>query len=189
MSGLWLGDRSESKWKGSSPFTENTFYSTRHEYTAEILDSTNAAYAWFTSNQVYKCEVLYPCQSTSRGETPVCTKTMTNASSLTPGVQLSEALLSGSAYGNRLTFRLSQKDTVNDVTDYVDYFVTLKRTLSLRDMTATLSGSNVLLYRSDSTTTGYIDTETAYSVLIPAAAGSLDLTFQTQQSLSLIHIS
>ena len=182
MSGLWLGDRSESKWKGSIPFTENTFYSTRHEYTAEILDSTNAVYAWFTSNQVYKCEVLYPCQSTSRGETPVCTKTMTNASSLTPGVQLSEALLSGSAYGNRLTFRLSQKDTVNDVTDYVDYFVTLKRTLSLRDMTATLSGSNVLLYRSDSTTTGYIDTETAYSVLIPAAAGSLDLTLQTQQS-------
>ena len=48
------------------------------------------------------------------------------------GVQLSDALLSGSAYGNQLTFRLSKYDDVNQVTNYVDYVVTLKRTLSLR---------------------------------------------------------
>ena len=180
MSGLWLGNRSETAGKGSIPFTEKTFNAMRHSYTAQIPDSTNAVYAWFTSDDVYKCKVLYPCQSSAKAETPGCEAELSSGGYT--GVPLSEALLSGSAYGNRLTFRLSQKDTVNDVTDYVDYFVTLKRTLSLRDMTATLSGSNVLLYRSDSTTTGYIDTETAYSVLIPAAAGSLDLTFQTQQS-------
>lgn len=180
MSGLWLGNRSETAGKGSIPFTEKTFNAMRHSYTAQIPDSTNAVYAWFTSDDVYKCKVLYPCQSSAKAETPGCEAELSSGGYT--GVPLSEALLSGSAYGNRLTFRLSQKDTVNDVTDYVDYFVTLKRTLSLRDMTATLSGSNVLLYRSDSTTTGYLDTETAYSVLIPAAAGSLDLTFQTQQS-------
>ena len=180
MSGLWLGNRSETAGKGSIPFTEKTFNAMRHSYTAQIPDSTNAVYAWFTSDDVYKCKVLYPCQSSAKAETPGCEAELSSGGYT--GVPLSEALLSGSAYGNRLTFRLSQKDTVNDVTDYVDYFVTLKRTLSLRDMTASLSGSNVLLYRSDSTTTGYIDTETAYSVLIPAAAGSLDLTFQTQQS-------
>ena len=180
MSGLWLGNRSETAGKGSIPFTEKTFNAMRHSYTAQIPDSTNAVYAWFTSDDVYKCKVLYPCQSSAKAETPGCEAELSSGGYT--GVPLSEALLSGSAYGNRLTFRLSQKDSVNDVTDYVDYVVTLKRTLSLRDMTASLSGSNVLLYRSDSTTTGYIDTETAYSVLIPAAAGSLDLTFQTQQS-------
>ena len=176
MSGLWLGSRPENAGKGSIVFQENAFYPTRHAYTAEIPDSTNALYAWFTSDEVYTCEVLYPCQSTVRGETPGCEKSLITGNYT--GVQLTEALLSGSAYGNKLTFRLSQKDTANDVTNYVDYVVTVKRTLNLRDMTVSLNGTPIPLYRSDAKTIGYVDTETSYSVLVPAAAGSLDLAFQ-----------
>ena len=180
MTGLWLGDYSDSKSKGSIPFTDKTFSAARHSYTAQIPDSTNAVYAWFESTEIYRCAVLYPCQSTAKAETPGCEAELLSGSY--SGVQLSDALLSGSAYGNQLTFRLSKYDDVNQVTNYVDYVVTLKRTLSLKNMTASLAGASMPLYRSDSVTTGYIDTETSYSVLIPAAAGSLDLTLQTQQS-------
>lgn len=72
MSGLWLGDRSETAGKGSIPFTEKTFNAMRHSYTAQVPDSTNAVYAWFTSDDVYKCKVLYPCQSSAKAETPGC---------------------------------------------------------------------------------------------------------------------
>ena len=47
MTGLWLGDYSDSKSKGSIPFTDKTFSAARHSYTAQIPDSTNAVYAWF----------------------------------------------------------------------------------------------------------------------------------------------
>ncbi len=88
-----------------------------------------------------------------------------------------QALLTGSAYSNVLTFRVSYLDKSVDVTYYTDYMICLERTLSLKNMSVSVQGGQVLMNRSGGT--GFSRTETDYSVLVPAAASSLKITVQT----------
>ena len=87
-------------------------------------------------------------------------------------------MLPGSAYGNTVTIRVTYTDNTDGVTYYTDYIVSLERSLSLKNISASYSGSSLPLQRKNSQQTGYSLDEKEYSILIPAAATTLDLLLQ-----------
>lgn len=178
LTGLALGSAKKSGSQGSLALS-GEFASDLHTYTATVPDASNTVWLW-CSVEKGSPEALYRSQSTSNaGEDRAVSITPGNSNSSSTGVQLKQVLLTGSAYENTVTLRVSYDDSTAGVTYYTDYEVTLARSLSLRDMTVSSQGGTVLLNRESSQDTGYHRSETAYSVLVPAAASSLELTLQT----------
>lgn len=176
MEELALGSSSASGKKGDITLSP-AFAARTHSYTATVSDATSALYAWGKAIWT-NIAAIYPVQSKSRDELPAAEVSL-NSGKVT-GTQLAEALLSGSGHGNTVTFRVTQYDSTNDVTNYVDYTVKLQRALSLRGLSVSRDGEAVTLCRSDGTTIGYNRAETSYSVRVPTAASSLDLTVTLQ---------
>ena len=176
MTELALGSSIASGNKNDIPLSP-AFAAGTHRYTATISDATNALYVWAEATQ-NSITAVYPVQSASRDELPAEKVALTNEK--VTGTKLPNVLLSGSGHGNTVTFRVSQYDSVNCVTNYVDYEVELQRSLSLYGLSASRDGETVPLWRSDGTTLGYDHTEQSYSVLVPAAAASLDLLVTPQ---------
>ena len=176
MDELALGSSTASGNKNDIPLSP-AFAAETHRYTATVSDATNALYVWTKAMQ-NSITAVYPAQSASRDELPAEQVSLTNEK--VTGTKLPDVLLSGSGHGNTVTFRVSSYDSVNDVTNYVDYEVELQRSLSLRGLTVSRDGEDVTLWRSDGKTLGYVNTETAYSLLVPAAAPALDLLVTPQ---------
>ena len=181
MTELALGSSTASGNKNDIPLSP-AFAAETHRYTATVSDATNALYVWTKAAQ-NSITAVYPVQSSSRDELPAETVTLKSEEHPDPkqtGTKLPNVLLSGSGHGNTVTFRVSQYDSVNCVTNYVDYEVELQRTLSLYGLSASRDGEDVTLWQSDGKTLGYVNTETVYSALVPAAAASLDLLVTPQ---------
>ncbi len=176
MDELALGSSTASGNKNDIPLSP-AFAAETHRYTATVSDATNALYVW-TKARWNGIAAVYPVQSASRDELPAAEVTLKDNKQT--GTKLPDVLLSGSGHGNTVTFRVSSYDSVNDVTNYVDYEVELQRSLSLRGLTVSRDGEDVTLWRSDGKTLGYVNTETAYSLLVPAAAPALDLLVTPQ---------
>ena len=141
-----------------------------HQYTVTVSDYayTVAAWAGFADGT---CTVQYAKMAADGNnygkiqETP-----LTSGSDL--GVSLRQAVLSGNALGNLLTFRLSR--TAGSVEYYTDYLVTLQRSFSLSSLKASCGGSEVELQGSDGTKK-YTPSVTEYTLWVPSAATSLEL--------------
>ena len=126
--------------------------------------------------------VIYPTQSTKQPEMPQQQIDLSSGKS----AHLNWAVLNGSAHENALTFRASRYDAATKITSYTDYQVTLKRSLSLESLSASANGVSVpLRYQTASGTQaeGYTATQSDYTVLVPAAARSLDLKLQAHGKL------
>ena len=172
LTSLALGNSENTGSKGNL-FPEASFSKSTHTYTVNVPDYSSAVYAWVTVARG-SCNAVYPRQSSASGGS--ATVSVVIPSKLT-GTNLMQALLTGSAYSNVLTFRVSYLDKSVDVTYYTDYMICLERTLSLKNMSVSVQGGQVLMNRSGGT--GFSRTETDYSVLVPAAASSLKITVQT----------
>ena len=172
LTSLALGNSENTGSKGNL-FPETSFSKSTHTYTVNVPDYSSAVYAWATVARG-SCSAVYPRQSSASGGS--ATVSVVIPSKLT-GTNLMQALLTGSAYSNVLTFRVSYLDKSVDVTYYTDYMICLERTLSLKNMSVSVQGGQVLMNRSGGT--GFSRTETDYSVLVPAAASSLKITVQT----------
>lgn len=172
LTSLALGNSENTGSKGNL-FPEASFSKSTHTYTVNVPDYSSAVYAWATVARG-SCSAVYPRQSSASGGS--ATVSVVIPSKLT-GTNLMQALLTGSAYSNVLTFRVSYLDKSVDVTYYTDYMICLERTLSLKNMSVSVQGGQVLMNRSGGT--GFSRTETDYSVLVPAAASSLKITVQT----------
>lgn len=172
LTSLALGNSENTGSKGNL-FPETLFSKSTHTYTVNVPDYSSAVYAWATVARG-SCSAVYPRQSSASGGS--ATVSVVIPSKLT-GTNLMQALLTGSAYSNVLTFRVSYLDKSVDVTYYTDYMICLERTLSLKNMSVSVQGGQVLMNRSGGT--GFSRTETDYSVLVPAAASSLKITVQT----------
>lgn len=172
LTSLALGNSENTGSKGNL-FPEASFSKSTHTYTVNVPDYSSAVYAWVTVARG-SCNAVYPRQSSASGGS--ATVSVVIPSKLT-GTNLMQALLTGSAYSNVLTFRVSYLDKSVDVTYYTDYMICLERTLSLENMSVSVQGGQVLMNRSGGT--GFSRTETDYSVLVPAAASSLKITVQT----------
>lgn len=172
LTSLALGNSENTGSKGNL-FPEASFSKSTHTYTVNVPDYSSAVYAWVTVARG-SCNAVYPRQSSASGGS--ATVSVVIPSKLT-GTNLMQALLTDSAYSNVLTFRVSYLDKSVDVTYYTDYMICLERTLSLKNMSVSVQGGQVLMNRSGGT--GFSRTETDYSVLVPAAASSLKITVQT----------
>lgn len=171
---LDLGD-AESKTARGNLKMDAAFDAQTHEYTLKTIDDSSALYAWVEIAQG-TCSALYACQSSARDSSILCQKIITNGKRT--GTSLLEALLTGSAYGNTVTFRVSDTDDSDGVTYYVDYILHIERILSLKNVTVSMQNRQIPLNQKDSDLTGFNGKQHEYSILIPAAASLLNLTFQ-----------
>lgn len=171
---LDLGDATEQTARGNLKMNA-AFNKQTHEYRLDMLDATNALCVW-VKTQKGTCRAIYSCQSAARDSSIIHEETLT--SNKVTGSSLLEALLSGSAYGNTVTFRVTNTDASDGVTYYVDYILHIERILSLKNVTISLQNSPVTINRKSSTTTGFSGKELEYTIRVPAVASLLNLTFQ-----------
>lgn len=170
---LDLGDATEQTARGNLKMNA-AFDKQTHDYTLDMLDATNALCVW-VKTQKGTCHAIYSCQSAARDSSIIHEETLT--SNKVTGSSLLEALLSGSAYGNTVTFRVTNTDASDGVTYYVDYILHIERILSLKNVTISLQNSPVTINRKSSTTTGFSGKELEYTIRVPAAASLLNFTF------------
>ena len=171
---LDLGDTLSQTARGNLKM-DAAFDAQTHEYTLKTIDASSALYAWVEIAQG-TCSALYSCQSSARDSSILCQKNITNGKGT--GTRLPEALLVGSAYGNTVTFRVSDTDDSDGVTYYVDYILHIERILSLKNVAVSMQNRQIQLNQKDSDLNGFNGKQQEYSILIPAAASLLNLTFQ-----------
>ena len=170
---LALSSAADEKYKGDIELSPS-FAKSVHTYTATVPDNSSSVYVWRTNSRG-SCAAVYSMLSTASD----CGKTNEVAlESRFEGDGLAKVLLPGSAYGNTVTIRVAYTDNTDGVTYYTDYLVSLKRSLSLKNISTSFNGSSLLLQRKNSQQTGYSMDENEYSILIPAAATTLDLLLQ-----------
>lgn len=170
---LALSSAADEKYKGDIELSPS-FAKSVHTYTATVPDNSSSVYVWRTNSRG-SCAAVYSMLSTASD----CGKTNEVAlGSRFEGDGLAKVLLPGSAYGNTVTIRVAYTDNTDGVTYYTDYLVSLKRSLSLKNISTSFNGSSLLLQRKNSQQTGYSMDENEYSILIPAAATTLDLLLQ-----------
>ena len=170
---LALSSAADEKYKGDIELSPS-FAKSVHTYTATVPDNSSSVYVWRTNSRG-SCAAVYSMLSTASD----CGKTNEVAlESRFEGDGLAKVLLPGSAYGNTVTIRVAYTDNTDGVTYYTDYLVSLARSLSLKNISTSFNGSSLLLQRKNSQQTGYSMDENEYSILIPAAATTLDLLLQ-----------
>ena len=173
LTSLALSSAADEKYKGDIELSPS-FAKSVHTYTATVPDNSSSVYVWRTNSRG-SCAAVYSMLSTAAD----CGKTNEVAlESRFEGDGLAKVLLPGSAYGNTVTIRVAYTDNTDGVTYYTDYLVSLKRSLSLKNISTSFNGSSLLLQRKNSQQTGYSMDENEYSILIPAAATTLDLLLQ-----------
>ena len=173
LTSLALSSAADEKYKGDIELSPS-FAKSVHTYTATVPDNSSSVYVWRTNSRG-SCAAVYSMLSTASD----CGKTNEVAlKSRFEGDGLAKVLLPGSAYGNTVTIRVAYTDNTDGVTYYTDYLVSLERSLSLKNISTSFNGSSLLLQRKNSQQTGYSLDENEYSILIPAAATTLDLLLQ-----------
>lgn len=173
LTSLALSSAADEKYKGDIELSPS-FAKSVHTYTATVPDNSSSVYVWRTNSRG-SCTAVYSMLSTASD----CGKTNEVAlESRFEGDGLAKVLLPGSAYGNTVTIRVAYTDNTDGVTYYTDYLVSLERSLSLKNISTSFNGSSLLLQRKNSQQTGYSMDENEYSILIPAAATTLDLLLQ-----------
>lgn len=173
LTSLALSSAADEKYKGDIELSPS-FAKSVHTYTATVPDNSSSVYVWRTNSRG-SCAAVYSMLSTASD----CGKTNEVAlKSRFEGDGLAKVLLPGSAYGNTVTIRVTYTDNTDGVTYYTDYLVSLERSLSLKNISASFNGSSLPLQRKNSQQTGFSLDENEYSILIPAAATTLDLLLQ-----------
>lgn len=173
LTSLALSSAADEKYKGDIELSPS-FAKSVHTYTATVPDNSSSVYVWRTNSRG-NCAAVYSMLSTASD----CGKTNEVAlKSRFEGDGLAKVLLPGSAYGNTVTIRVTYTDNTDGVTYYTDYLVSLERSLSLKNISASFNGSSLPLQRKNSQQTGFSLDENEYSILIPAAATTLDLLLQ-----------
>ena len=158
---------------------EPGFAAAAHAYSAVIPDDYGRIAVWADPAADASCALRYQSAANGTwqqaGELPLST---TN----TGGKELTDALVSNSAYDNTLTFTASRVGTVTaagtgmrTVTFSTDYVVQLKRSLSLKSLAVACGGSPVTLNYGDGKS-GFTPAQKAYEITVPSAASYLDLT-------------
>ena len=173
LTSLALSSAADEKYRGDIELSPS-FAKSVHTYTATVPDNSSSVYVWRTNSRG-SCAAVYSMLSTASD----CGKTNEVALvSRFEGDGLAKVLLPGSAYGNTVTICVAYTDNTDGVTYYTDYLVSLERSLSLKNISTSFNGSSLLLQRKNSQQTGYSMDENEYSILIPAAATTLDLLLQ-----------
>ena len=158
---------------------EPGFAAAAHAYSVVIPDDYGRIAVWADPAADASCSLRYRSVIDGTwqqaGELPLST-------SITGSKELTDALVSNSAYDNTLTFTASRVGTVTaagsgtrTVTFSADYVVQLKRSLSLKSLAVACGGSPVTLNYGDGKS-GFTSAQKNYEITVPSAASYLDLT-------------
>ena len=174
--GDWLTDlsfRTNTRTTvGSALPLDREFSSAVHSYTVTVPDADSRVCIW-QKNETNVCTVLYETMtSTGEPEAVEVTPNNNNLAEVTSGKTLEHLLLSGSAYGNTATVRVSK--TSGSVTQYTDYTVNFVRSLSLQNLGVSYNGGTVAFEGVEK----FDGAATDYTVTLPAAAQELTLNVQ-----------
>ena len=174
--GDWLTDlsfRTNTRTTvGSALPLDREFSSAVHSYTVTVPDADSRVCIW-QKNTTNVCTVLYETMtSTGEPEAVEVTPNDNNLAAVTSGKTLEHLLLSGSAYGNTATVRVSK--TSGSVTQYTDYTVNFVRSLSLQNLGVSYNGGAVAFEGVEK----FDGAVTDYTVTLPAAAQELTLNVQ-----------
>ena len=151
---------------------DREFSSAVHSYTVTVPDADSRVCIW-QKNETNVCTVLYETMtSTGEPEAVEVTPNNNNLAEVTSGKTLEHLLLSGSAYGNTATVRVSR--TSGSVTQYTDYTVNFVRSLSLQNLGVSYNGGAVAFDGVEK----FDGAVTDYTVTLPAAAQELTLNVQ-----------
>ena len=174
--GDWLTDlsfRTNTRTTvGSALPLDREFSSAVHSYTVTVPDADSRVCIW-QKNETNVCTVLYETMtSTGEPEAVEVTPNNNNLAEVTSGKTLEHLLLSGSAYGNTATVRVSK--TSGSVTQYTDYTVNFVRSLSLQNLGVSYNGGTVAFEGVEK----FDGAATDYTVTLPGAAQELTLNVQ-----------
>lgn len=175
----WLTDLAlgsgDTKGNKGNISLDSSFAKDDHGYTVSLADTQSAVYLWVNGISNAKYEVFYQ-QITADEETHDITNTISPTPGQGTGVRLTNLLMQNNPHGNTATVRLSR--VVGGITQYQDYVLDFKRSLTLKDLDAAYGGQEVPLIRSDG---GYgFRTEVkTYEVTVPMAADVLDLSLES----------
>ena len=174
--GDWLTDlsfRTNTRTTvGSALPLDREFSSAVHSYNVTVPDADSRVCIW-QKNETSVCTVLYETMtSTGEPEAVEVTPNNNNLAEVTSGKTLEHLLLSGSAYGNTATVRVSK--TSGSVTQYTDYTVNFVRSLSLQNLGVSYNGGAVAFEGVEK----FDGAVTDYTVTLPAAAQELTLNVQ-----------
>ena len=157
---------------------ETGFSAAQLTYTVTVPDASGSFYVWADPATGTTCKLLYQAifdtkPGVQRQETPAKTSAR--------GTPITDAILSGNVHGNTLTFRASKEvtDTASGgdgkITYSTGYVVTVKRSLTLSDLSVSCGGNPVTL-NYDTDKSGFQSSQTEYTINVPGAAGFVDLT-------------
>ena len=179
LSDLLFG--TQDRTKGNLPLTygdQTKFSAEQLTYTVTIPDASSSFAVWADPASGTSCKLLYQAifdtrPGVQRKETPAVTSGR--------GTTIIDAILKGNVHGNTLTFRASKEvtDTASGgdgkITYSTDYVVTVKRSLTLSDLSVSCGGNPVTL-NYDTDQSGFKSSQTEYTINVPGAAGFVDLT-------------
>lgn len=172
LSALALGNGASSENKGALPLSQ-AFDPAVHEYQVTLPDTEPTVYLWLSNlEETAAAQVSYE-RITSTQLYDGKEYTLSIASGKAAGTLLKNLLMANSGYGNQVKLTLSQQD--GEVTYSQDYFITLRRELSLKALSAQCMEQDAILVQQ-SGDSGYKPTVREYIVTLPAAADSLELT-------------
>ena len=178
---LSFGVMNRNKFQGTLPLTSGdqaVFSAAQLTYSVAIPDTSSSFAVWADTVAGTACKLLYQTLSAEkpseqRKETP-------NKTTDDRGTPISDAILGNNVRGNTLTFRASKEvtDTASGgdgtITYSTDYVVTVKRSLTLSDLSVSCGGNPVTL-TYDTNQSGFKSSQKGYTINIPSAAGFLDL--------------
>ena len=173
---LSFGVMNRNEFQGTLPLTSSAAQLT---YSVAIPDTSSSFAVWANPASGTTCKLLYQTLSAEkpseqRKETP-------NKTTDDRGTAISDAILGNNVRGNTLTFRASKEVTNTasggdgKITYSTDYVVTVKRSLTLSDLSVSCGGNPVTL-SYDTDKSGFTSSQTEYTINVPGAAGFVDLT-------------
>ena len=181
LSDLLFGTQTRVNSKGNLPLTygdQTKFSAAQLTYTVTVPDASSSFAVWADPATGTTCKLLY---QTISDTTPGVQRQKTPANTTDRGTSISDAILSGNVHGNTLTFRASKEvaDTASGgdgtITYSTDYVVTVKRSLTLSDLSVSCGGNPVTLNYGTGQS-GFKSSQTEYTINVPGAAGFVDLT-------------
>lgn len=171
LEALSLGNGPNASAKGAYPLS---FQTAEHAYTVEIPDTRAAVYLWANwSGSTKTAEARYACLSAKSEDGTQ--KSLSLAKNKATGT-LMTGLLMTNAQENTLTLRLSQKNSSDGVTYYQDYSIRFVRTLSLQTLSLRADSQTLTLQNDALESASFAPEKTAYTVTVPAAATTLEVT-------------
>ena len=170
LNALAFGTKTGSSSKNNLPL-DTSFSPQDHSYEVQYVDTEHNVYIWAAADADLKIQAMYSQKFASAlyHEKEIIQEITSGKST---GLWLKRLLMDENPIENTVTIRLEKE--VDGIRYYQDYQVAIKRTLTLKNMSATCAGAQITLTREDGEM-GFDPLVKEYSVTVSMHAEELEL--------------